>query len=388
MIISLIFLSLAAQLHAFSMSMSNVVNTNDRVVFGTAAISATEDPFHVLDAAFEKGVRRFDLARTYGHGKSETIFGEWMEARGINRNDVHIITKGGMGDDKYGDPNRPLLGRDTLMGELEASLKALKVDDIDMYMYHRDDPRLPASQFVVWANEIIESGKTSAWGCSNWSFERFQEAHSFAVKNGLEPPTANSPQLSLAKPACEIWPTTFSVAGEEHEEQIQWYNKNGVELVCWEVLAKGFMAVPDLWCEESLDTSFFEKEVEVGSDEWRLQRIQRAYCHEENYRRRRNALKVAEEHNLSLAQIAALYAISVSPNVSVIIGFLEASQIDDVKDLHHYHFDKECVLGDDEAIANSLKLVDLREPPQVDINDVLKATSFKRSDIQKKVATV
>ncbi len=81
MIALLLLLSLAAQLHAFSMSMPNVVSTNDRVVFGTAAIGAAEDPYHVLDAAFEKGVRRFDLARTYGHGKSETIFGEWMEAR-------------------------------------------------------------------------------------------------------------------------------------------------------------------------------------------------------------------------------------------------------------------------------------------------------------------
>ena len=81
MISLVLLLSLATQLHAFSMSMSASVSGNDRVVFGTAAISAAEDPYHVLDAAFEKGVRRFDLARTYGLGKSETIFGEWMESR-------------------------------------------------------------------------------------------------------------------------------------------------------------------------------------------------------------------------------------------------------------------------------------------------------------------
>lgn len=68
------------------MSMSASVSGNDRVVFGTAAISAAEDPYHVLDAAFEKGVRRFDLARTYGLGKSETIFGEWMESRYVLSN--------------------------------------------------------------------------------------------------------------------------------------------------------------------------------------------------------------------------------------------------------------------------------------------------------------
>lgn len=301
--------------------------------------------------------------------------------RGINRNDIHIITKGGMGDDKYGDPNRPLIDRATLMGEIEASLNALKVEDVDMYMYHRDDNRMPASQFVIWANEIIESGRTAAWGVSNWSFERFQEAHTYAIENGLKPPTANSPQLSLAKPACEVWPTTFTVAGEEHEEQIQWYHENGVELVCWEVLAKGFMAVPDLWCEKTVDPSFFDKEVELGTDEWRMQRIQRAYCNDENYRRRRNALKVAEEHNLSLAQIAALYAMSVSPNISVIMGFLEASQVDDVKDLHHYHFDKNCVIGDDEAIAKSFKLLDLRTLADDAAENVSSVSAEKRTEV-------
>jgi len=358
---TLSFLSLAASLHAFSVKN---LKPSSRIVFGTAAISQAEDPFQLLDAAFEKGVRRFDLARTYGQGKSETVFGEWMESRGIDRREINIITKGGMGDDKYGDPDRPILTHETLMGEVESSLNALKVQDVDMYMYHRDDPRLPVSQFVIWANEIIDSGKTSSWGVSNWSFERFQEAHDFAVREGYHPPTANSPQLSLAAPACEVWPTTYTVARKEHEDQINWYNNNKVELVCWEVLAKGFMAVPDLWCEETVDKAFLKKEVEIGSDEWRLQRIQSAYCNEENYRRRRNAVKVGERHNMSLAQIAALYAMSTSPNVSVIMGFLEPDQINDVKDLHHYFFDKQCVIGSDEEVEDSIGLVDLRSSLQ------------------------
>jgi hypothetical protein len=141
------------------------------------------------------------------------------------------------------------------------------------------------------------------------------------------------------------------------------------------------MAVPDLWCEKTVDPSFFDKEVELGTDEWRMQRIQRAYCNDENYRRRRNALKVAEEHNLSLAQIAALYAMSVSPNISVIMGFLEASQVDDVKDLHHYHFDKNCVIGDDEAIAKSFKLLDLRTLADDAAENVSSVSAEKRTEV-------
>lgn len=352
---TLTLISLAAPLYAFSVRMSM---ENRRVVFGTAAISQAKNPYELLDAAFEQGLRRFDLARTYGQGESEIIFGKWLKSRDIDRQDINIITKGGMGEDKYGDPNRPLLTRVTLMDELESSLDALNVKSIDLYMYHRDDLRIPVDQFVIWANEIIEQEKATSWGVSNWSFERFKEAHQFAIREGYLPPTANSPQLSLAAPACEIWPTTYSVAGREHEHQINWYHQNGIELLCWEVLAKGFMAVPHQWCEQSVDKAFFEKNVEIGTDEWRLQRLQKAYCNDENYRRRRKAIEVAEEYSLSLAQIAALYAMSVSPSVSVILGFLETDQLNDVKDLHYYVFDKNCVIGNDEIIEN--KIVDIR----------------------------
>ena len=54
----------------------------------------------------------------------------------------------------------------------------------------------------------------------------------------------------------------------------------------WESLAKGFMAVPDLWQEESLDKDFLNgSDVKLGSSDWRLQRMQRAYCTRDNYER-------------------------------------------------------------------------------------------------------
>lgn len=336
-------------------------NHNSRVVFGTAAICEADEPFQLLDAAFYRGIRKYDLARTYGNGKSETIFGNWIKHRNVPRSDVYIITKGGMGTDKYGDPNRPLLDRSSVQKEIQISLDALKVSNVDLWMYHRDDTRLPVDLFVTWANEMIDQGKISAWGVSNWSFERFKKAHKFALCQGFVPPTANSPQLSLAVPACEIWPTTHSISGDEHKEQLEWYYKKDVELICWEVLAKGFMAVPNLWPEHSVDKDFFHKTVELGSHEWRLQRIQRAYCHEENYRRRRNALRVAKENDMTLAQVAALYALSKSPNVSVILGFLEPKQIEDIKDLHFYWLNGNCILCDEEPSDQTLQLIDLRE---------------------------
>lgn len=335
-------------------SSANTCN-KDRVLFGTAAISKADDPHSVLDAAYAKGFRRFDLARTYGAGQSEIIFGEWMTSRNIDRSEVDIITKGGMGEDKYGTPDRPLLEREGLMREIATSLEALQTDSVDLYMFHRDDPRIPASQFVEWANEVVDAGQANRWGVSNWSFDRFREAYDYATKEGLAPPSANSPQFSLAVPRCEVWPTSHSISGAENLPQIEWYRKHDIELLCWEVLAKGFIAQPNKWPEAEVDTSTFDHDYEMGTDEWRLQQIQKAYCNKDNYRRRRIAVKLAEQHGLKLSQVATLFALSTGKHISVIFGSTNERHIDDMMGLQDLFLDAEamsCLTGKKAQLAN------------------------------------
>lgn len=211
------------------------VHSIDRLVFGTASLGRIDNPMEILDAAYEKGVRRFDLARTYGLGESERIFGEWLSSREhICREDLNIITKGGIGNDCYGDPNRPILTLESLRKEVDLSLRTLTVDSVDLYMFHRDDHRLDVAHFVEWINFIIREGKIKRWGVSNWCFARFKLAHEYAIKNGLVPPTANSAQFSLAVPSCEIWPSTESISPPEQQHEIDWYKKNNVEILGWE----------------------------------------------------------------------------------------------------------------------------------------------------------
>jgi len=324
-----------------SSSSNNKNHHDDRIIFGTAAIGKAAQPLELLDAAYEKGFRRFDLARSYGGGASEQIFGQWMEDRGIDRTSVDVTTKGGMGQDKYGNPNRPVLTRDALQAEVRASLDALRTDYVDLYLFHRDDPRIDVTQFVLWANELVLSGKAKRWGVSNWSFHRFRQAYEFATANGLEPPRANSPQLSLAVPKCEVWPTTETIAGPRYAKQIRWYEKNGIELLCWEVLAKGFMAKPHLWSKATVNFSSLEAPVEIGSDEWRLQRLQKAYCHDGNYRRRRIAVQLANKLGYKLSQIAVLYPLSLGKNVCVIFGSTSLEHLDDMVGLQHCQLDDE-----------------------------------------------
>eukprot|EP00551_Chaetoceros_affinis_P007628 CAMPEP_0203665414 /NCGR_PEP_ID=MMETSP0090-20130426/2620_1 /ASSEMBLY_ACC=CAM_ASM_001088 /TAXON_ID=426623 /ORGANISM="Chaetoceros affinis, Strain CCMP159" /LENGTH=402 /DNA_ID=CAMNT_0050528947 /DNA_START=1186 /DNA_END=2394 /DNA_ORIENTATION=+ len=333
----------------FSVQKTTNVNSMHRIVFGTAALSKAENPIGMLDAAYEKGVRRFDLARTYGMGESERIFGKWLESRNIDPATIDIITKGGIGMDRYGDADRPLLTEQSLKDEVDLSLNTLKLEKVDLYMYHRDDQRLGIEKFVDWINDIVASGKIKRWGVSNWSFDRFKAAHDYAVENNLVPPSANSPQFSLAAPCCDVWPTTYSISQPQHEMEIQWYADNGVELLCWEVLAKGFMAKEDLWQQNEVDPSTFHAPVVKGSDEWRLQRIQRAYCNPENYRRRELAIELASKSNLKLAQIAMLYPLAKGKHISVIFGSSKASHIDEMVALQHLNIDESAMalfLGD------------------------------------------
>lgn len=339
-------------------------DSNEKFVIGTAALSGVQNPLDLLDAGYTRGFNRFDIARTYGGGRSEEIIGEWIHERQIDPTTLNIVTKGGMGEDKYGDPHRTILTRDKLREEMHTSLKTLGLPNVNLYMYHRDDPRIAVSDMVLWMNEFISEQKTHRWGVSNWSFERFQEATYYALENGLVPPAANSPQFSLARPACEIWPTTYSISDIENKQhELKWYAKNNIELICWEVLAKGMMAVPNLWDEGSV-TFKNEHEYEVGTDEWRMFRIQRAYCNKENYRRRKVACDIAEKNGLTLAQIALLYPLSYSffdndnyNNISVIAGVDRVQHFDDMAMLRNLKLtskERSMLLGTDNKKEKTL----------------------------------
>lgn len=234
--------------------------------------------------------------------------------------------------------------RDSLRSEITASLEALRTDHADLYMLHRDDPRIDVRDFVDWMNGLKDDGLIKRWGVSNWSLRRIHEACSYALTNGMEPLTATSPQLSLAVPSSDIWPSTYSLSCPSKASEIDWYGQNGIEVMGWEALAKGFMAVPTLWRRHEIDFSTFHgPDAEVGTDLWRVQRIQRAYCTPANYVRRDIALKLAKSSGLSLAQIALLYSLAKGDHVSVLVGADRTSHLDEMAAIRDYQLDEEAV---------------------------------------------
>lgn len=145
-------------------------------VFGWTADEPTS--FAILDAFVAGGGNCIDTADAYsawvpGHrgGESETVIGNWLARRG-RRDDVVIATKVGW----EVAPDRKGLGRDYILRSVEASLRRLRTDYIDLYFSHKDDLTLPVEEPLRAHEQLLRDGKVRAIGASNFSAARLREA--------------------------------------------------------------------------------------------------------------------------------------------------------------------------------------------------------------------
>jgi aryl-alcohol dehydrogenase-like predicted oxidoreductase len=137
----------------------------------------------VVDAAFDAGVNLIDTADIYGNqGQSETLLGETLKGR---RGDVVLATKFGM---DMGGANGPDWGargsRRYIRLAVEASLRRLQTDWIDLYQYHQPDGITPLEETVAALDELVREGKVRYLGSSNFAAWQVADADSFARRTG------------------------------------------------------------------------------------------------------------------------------------------------------------------------------------------------------------
>jgi aryl-alcohol dehydrogenase-like predicted oxidoreductase len=160
----------------------------------------------VIDAALDAGVTFFDTADVYGGGGgSEEIIGRALAGR---RDRVVLATKFGhdLGDGETARGARPYIRK-----AVEASLRRLQTDWIDLYQYHRPDGITPVAETLGALDELVQEGKVRAIGSSNFSASLVEEAHRTAAARGLTPFVSEQSEYSwLARgaedellPACE-----------------------------------------------------------------------------------------------------------------------------------------------------------------------------------------
>lgn len=164
-------------------------------VFGWTANRDTS--FAILDAFHDAGGRMVDTADMYsawvpGHkgGESETVLGEWMAAR-KNRVQMKIATK-------LNGANTPGgLAPDKIVAALNASLKRLQTDYIDLYYAHRDDTQTPLDVIAGGFDSQVKAGKVRAVGASNFTAVRLKAARDAARAGGFTPYTVVQNEYNL-----------------------------------------------------------------------------------------------------------------------------------------------------------------------------------------------
>ncbi len=159
------------------------------------------ESFRLLDAALDAGLNFIDTADVYsrwvsGHegGESETVLGKWF-ARSGRRSQVVLATKLGMdmGEGRKG------LSRKYMAEAVEASLRRLQTDYIDLYQAHTDDKETPLEETLSAFDTLVDQGKVRVIGASNYSGARLKEAIQISQKNNLARYECVQPNYSLVE---------------------------------------------------------------------------------------------------------------------------------------------------------------------------------------------
>lgn len=125
-----------------------------------------EEAFALMDAAWELGINFFDTADAYGGGRSEAWIGNWLRSKGASVRDQLIVSSKvfnpvGEGVNDYG------LSRRHIFRQVEASLRRLGVDHLDMYLIHEPDPQTPLEETLRALDDLIHQGMVHYIGASN-----------------------------------------------------------------------------------------------------------------------------------------------------------------------------------------------------------------------------
>jgi aryl-alcohol dehydrogenase-like predicted oxidoreductase len=186
----------------------------------------------------------FDTAHCYcfwlpdGLGASERVLGEAVRRHG-RRDDVVIASKGGHPgvEPSYPKPDR-YISAETISADLDDSLSRLRMDVIDIYYLHRDDPRMPAGEIIELLNAEVRRGRIRYPGASNWTAARIAEANAYATAHGLRGFAASQPQWSLAERVPGGDPTMRSLDADDY----QWHAMSGLPVIPYTPTAAGYFA--------------------------------------------------------------------------------------------------------------------------------------------------
>ncbi|KFF98350.1 oxidoreductase [Streptomyces scabiei] len=164
-----------------------------RLVLGTmnfGPLTDEADSHAIMDAALDAGINFFDTANVYGwgenKGRTESIIGNWFAKGGERRDKVVLATKmyGNMGADDEAWPNHEKLSAVNIRRAVDASLKRLRTDHIDVYQFHHIDRDTPFEEIWQAIDVLVQQGKILYTGSSNFPGYKIAQANEIAARRG------------------------------------------------------------------------------------------------------------------------------------------------------------------------------------------------------------
>ena len=260
----------------------------------------------LIRRAVEAGINFFDTADIYSLGVSEELTGRALREFGGRREDNVVATKvfSPMSD----RPNDGGLGRKHIMASIDASLKRLGVDYIDLYQIHRFDPHTPIEETVEALSDVVRAGKALYVGASSMYAWQFLKMLQTQEKLGLVKFVSMQNHYNL-------------VYREEEREMLPLCAAEGIGVIPWSPLARGFLAGNRKANEDKARA----QTTRARTDDF----AHKFYYRESDFTVVDRITEVAEARGVKNAQIALAWMLA-KPGISApIIGASKMFQLDD-----------------------------------------------------------
>jgi aryl-alcohol dehydrogenase (NADP+) len=254
-----------------------------------------------IKRALEFGINFFDTADMYSLGKSEEVLGRALRDF-ATRDSVVIATKAfnPMSD----DPNDRGLSRKHLMSAIDSSLRRLGTDHVDLYQIHRWDDETPIEETLCALHDIVKAGKARYIGASSMWAWQFVKAQYLADRHGWTRFVSMQPHYNL-------------VYREEEREMLPYCREEGIGVIPWSPLARGFLAGNRRPADKG-DTSRAKTD-DVAH--W-------LYYAESDFRVVERVVALARARDVAPAQIALAWVLHQSGVTAPIVGASKMAQLD------------------------------------------------------------
>lgn len=260
--------------------------------------------------AFERGITQFDLANNYGPppGSAETHFGTLLrtDLSGL-RDELVITTKAGyrMWPGPYGDGG----SRKYLLASLDASLRRMRLEYVDIFYSHRFDPTVPLTETLGALKTAVDSGRALYAGISSYSAERTREALEVAATIGLD--------LLIHQPSYSMINRWIEQPGEAGESVLEVVADAGLGCAVFSPLAQGMLT--GRYLEGIPSDSRAARDGSLSTD----------YLSPENLANIRALAAIAERRGQTLAQMAIAWVLRDPRVTTALVGASSVAQLDD-----------------------------------------------------------